>query len=105
MRGGAIRPVFGFSNSDPCFSVGAEPEIRRHDTDDCVSFAAHAHQSPDHIRVVAEQPGPGAVTDNRNRSCARLFVISSEGATEERIYMEYSEEVSADATTLDELRC
>src|SRR5829696_1517019 len=105
MRVGAIGPVFGFSNSDPGFSVSAEPKIGRHDTNDCVSFTAHAYQSPNHIRVVAEQPGPCAVTDNRNWSNAGLVIFRREAAAEQRIYLEDSEEISANATTLDELRC
>src|SRR5690349_10997406 len=104
MRVGAIGPVFGFSNRYPGFSVSAEPEIDRHDTDDRVSFAAHADGASNNIRIVAEQPGPCAVTDDRNRSSAGPVVVSGEAATEERIYLEDSKEVRANATSLDELR-
>src|ERR1044072_7752223 len=105
MRVGAIRPILGFSNSDPGFSVCSEFEAGGHHSDDRVILTAHSYRSSNHIRVVAEQPGPCFVTDNRNRSSAGLVVFRREVAAEQRIYLQDSKEVSANATTLDEFRC
>src|SRR5215213_1939419 len=80
MRVGPIRPVLGFSNSDPCFGVSAELEVSGHHSDDRVRLTAHAHRSSNHIRVVAKEPGPCAMTDNRNWSSAGLVVFRCEVA-------------------------
>ena len=94
MRVGAIAPVFGFSKCDPGVSVSAKPEIGRHHTNDGVSLTAHARHSSNHIRIVAEQPRPGAMTDYRNWSNAGLVILRREVAAQQRIDLEDPEEVA-----------